>query len=534
MRIVIALLSCLLTLSAQELKLERAGAGDVLLGDRIDLVVALAADPAAVVPGALPDAPGWVLQPGAISAAGGGASWRLGARAVRTGTLKVPSLMLEIAGVRRRTNALTLEVVEPPAAASDVRLTWHQPAEPFEIGIARNLELVVDLPAAFRAEQLVPLFRRNLEFPVVIDGEPLADALRDAATIEAARSEAAGDSLALAGRVARLTEWTDEEGRSRARVVVARITPQRAGRLELPRFWLDHAFATRWRDSFATGRVPLDRVTARAVTPATSIEVVDPSRTAVPEGYEGPVGRFRLEVSWDEPEVALGSFVVMRLRVSGEGRIGPLSWADFGAPTPAGLRFEDEELAHAEPDASSRMLVVRFLAVKAGEVEAAPLSWAFFDDGPDGGSRTATASVATLAVTDSSDLTLWFVIGGLLVVFAGFVASRGRGGAATAEEQGPRPLEVLEEALSVETTDSRTAFFEHLEAVTGLSRAAIDDPALGDRLVGLGVERGVALDCADAVRALTAASYGGQGISNDDLLALARRLDIGLPQGPAA
>jgi len=223
-----------------------------------------------------------------IAPSGGVVSWTIRLKAWRPGAFEIPPFrILSRAGVLEAP-ATRIAVDRDPVGEDHVRIRLRPEGPWKEPGRIFDLVLVVEYDTVFFAEKALQLFRRPLEVPLELSA-PWWDAPGDLEPIPSERGESgSGPTLVLNGHVVKseLMGTVTVEGRTFTRLALRRrVRAPGPGVFRLPNALARFAHATRFREDFLSGRVPVDRRDAFAWSRAILLDtspVKAPKPTAAP------------------------------------------------------------------------------------------------------------------------------------------------------------------------------------------------------------------------------------------------------------
>lgn len=240
------------------------------------------------------------------------------------------------------------------------------------VGEIVRVELRFGLDADVLRDDLVPLFRRALDVPVLVEAADLD--VRDASHADGATA-----TVACNGRVARARVLPDRVvgGRTfRVYALDARVVESAPGPRAIAAPRLSYARAVGWTDDFVRGRTPLARQDAFVRGAALELRVDPLPEEGRPAGFSGAVGRFRAEarVEWGTDASARYELVI-----SGDGDLST-------AHAPGAGDFPGFALRGVLDDGgASRRAIVYDLELADGAARAlAPVRYVAFDPTPPG------------------------------------------------------------------------------------------------------------------------------------------------------
>ncbi len=267
------------------------------------------------------------------------------------------------------------------------------PQAPVVVGQRVPVVVRIGYDAAFFAARAIPWTQQRLDVPfhlvlpwfaeparaaVVLAGTTAADAARLAVgdriglAVPAGQRAAAGVTYAL---LELLCYWT----------------PLAAGPQPVPPAVLRWAFTTRFEDHLLSGRQPVDRHEATAMSAAGVLDVraLPPGK---PAGCSDAVGTFAVDLQVASPTVRLGAAFALTLTVTGDGDL-----QGFAAPPwPPLPGFVVQGLVERRSP-TARTLVFDVLPVRPTATAIGPLPFGFFDPAA-GAYRTLLAGPVPLRV----------------------------------------------------------------------------------------------------------------------------------------
>ncbi|MFQ5504757.1 MAG: hypothetical protein ACE5F1_08185 [Planctomycetota bacterium] len=267
-----------------------------------------------------------------------------------------------------------------------------------------RLSLRFGVEEDFLRTRMVQLFRRHLDVPVRIDGleklpgaERLADLGRSPGDRRRRMSFVLDKELAWA---VLLDEKRIQSGRSMLVLeLTLRYLPTRAGPLRIVGLRMQFAHATRFRQDFLEGRVPLDRRESALLAESLELDIEPLPEEGRPREFSGAVGRFKLRAEAEPRKLELGRSLELTLRIAGQGEL-----RHFDPPRLDGLpgfhvygRIEDA-------GRTERRITYSIAPLSEAVREVPGLVFSFFD--PDAGYRSAHTEAIPLEVLPGRPLPL--------------------------------------------------------------------------------------------------------------------------------
>ncbi len=305
-----------------------------------------------------------------------------------------------------------------------VLLAWEsEPAAPL-VGEPFELRLRFSIEADFLEQQVVPLFRRELDLDVQLES-PWATVTSGLVVLDEPRSAplpsvSPGDPLpvaetgggrptfALDGEVVTGERLPDRLIDGRRFVVVQRrrrLAAEYPGTLSFPAPVLRLAYATEFEDLFVDGRVPVDRREAAVEGAPLDVVVGALPETGRPLGFGGAVGDFTVSARTDHARLEAGGLLTLTLTVRGRGADGLFTPPDLADLDGFHLIDIDERRTPSSRD-------IRYqLSPTSSAVEFVPkIMFSAYRPGRGGGAAgyvTLIAPALPLIVTGSSVAEPW-------------------------------------------------------------------------------------------------------------------------------
>ncbi len=398
------------------------------------------------------------------------------------------------------------------------------------VGEAVPVTLRVVLDRAFFRDQAVPIFARDMDFPVHVRAEFLAG-VRGAVLLPERPPADPVRTLGVNDAVAAAREAPDRTiaGRPFAVLEIRRTMVFEApGTAGLPAPVLRFAYATSFEEDFLRGRRPLDRREAVVTGRPLSLTVRALPAEDRPPAFGGAIGRFSVVAEAAPRRVAAGETLRLRLGVTGDGNLSRFP------PPPLDPLPGFHVYGVIEEGGSEGRTFVYDIAALSPDVDAVPpVPFAFFDPSPPAGYRVLRTEPIPLevgpggGVSSAPDLSprgdgaapAWLlplaVAAGLLGVAAAAavpLARRARARRLAREEQSR--VEAVTATLVARTLDEDAdlaeAIVEFLAFHLRCLGAAVVSPDLAVRLRAAGVPAALAERTAGLLERLTAARYGGR------------------------
>ncbi|MHC4850194.1 MAG: BatD family protein [Planctomycetota bacterium] len=347
--------------------------------------------------------------------------------------------------------------------------------------------LVVRYDAEKFREQGVQMFPRELDLPVRIEAAWL-DGIPG--TILRPPASAGGVSFALNDEIVE-GERTNEE------LVIRRtFVPTSPGELVLAAPILRYAMATKFREDFVHGRMPVDRTDYSVEGVERRVRILPLPSQGRPRHFCGAVGRFAVRADADPGELEPEQIFQLVLRIEGDGNL-----ANFDTPRLDGLAG-----FHIYGSVDDRGSVVRTVTYELAPLDASvqqvpSIRFDYFDPGEAAyrSARTAAIAVRVRGRPQPAEERSWR---GYLLVALGvatlLVLLRLRG------RREPNPAERAAAVFHAGGT-----FEEFLASLLACAPAAVISPDLDVRMRDAGVAGELAARAAALVERRVAARYGG-------------------------
>lgn len=241
--------------------------------------------------------------------------------------------------------------------------------------------------------RLVPLFQRPLDVPVQVFA-PALERLEGVRFLAPSTPET-GASFVLDETIARATPTADEQraGRTYAVFEYARdAVAIRTGEIVLDAPLLGFAHATRFRDDFVTGSVPLDRADVLVRGRALRLTILPLPEEGRPADFSGAIGRFAIRAQAEPRELEQGQSLKLSLAITGDGDLSSCAPPDLSGLEGFHLQGQLVERGAAE------LTVLYDLAPEAGVASVPPIRFTCFDTTPPAGYRTIETPPIPLTV----------------------------------------------------------------------------------------------------------------------------------------
>jgi hypothetical protein len=271
-----------------------------------------------------------------------------------------------------------------------------------ELATARDTVLlgepfVVYLRFGFERETLrtglVQLFPRPLDVPVQVFA-PALEAMEGIRFLAPSTPES-GASFVLNEDVARARPLGEEEraGRTYAVFELERsVAATQPGELVLAAPLLGFAHATRFREDFVSGSVPLDRADAVVRGRELRLTILPPPEEGRPADFSGAVGRFTIRAEAEPRELDQGQSLRLTLAITGQGDLSRCSPPDLAGLD--GLHLQGSLVERS----ATQLEVVYDLAPQASASAVPPIRFSFFDTTPPAGYRTIETDPIAIVV----------------------------------------------------------------------------------------------------------------------------------------
>jgi hypothetical protein len=272
------------------------------------------------------------------------------------------------------------------AAARDTFLL----GEPFALRLRFGIER-----EALRT-RLVPLFQRPLDVPV----QAFAPALEHLEGVRflAPSTPETGASFVLGETVVRATPVADEERAGRTYAVFEyerRVAATQAGELVLDAPLLGFAHATRFRDDFVSGSVPLDRAEGMVRGRDLCLTILPLPEEGRPADFSGAMGRFAIQARAEPRELEPGQGLKLSVSIRGEGDLSRCEPPDLTGLAGFHLQGQLVERSAAE------LTILYDLAPRTAVSAVPPIRFTYFDTTPPAGYRTIESPAIPIVVRAS-------------------------------------------------------------------------------------------------------------------------------------
>ena len=241
---------------------------------------------------------------------------------------------------------------------------------------------------------LVQLFQRPLDVPVQVFA-PALEHLEGLRFLAQSTPEK-GASFVLDEAVVRATPVADEERAGRTYAVFEyerQVVATRPGELVLAAPLLGFAHATRFRQDFVAGTVPLDRADVLVRGRDLCITILPLPEEGRPADFSGAIGRFAIGAEAEPRELDQGQSLKLSLSITGPG---DLSRCD--PPDLAGLDGFHLQGSLVERSATQLAAIYDLAPDDAGVRAVPPIRFAYFDTTPPAGYRTIETEPIALVV----------------------------------------------------------------------------------------------------------------------------------------
>jgi hypothetical protein len=386
------------------------------------------------------------------------------------------------------------------------------------------LQLRFGIEREFFEQQLIPLFRRELDLPVQID----AGFLLDHRAAQIPPGSAGRQSLVLNGGLQYAETLPDRliDGRAYRMVQLQyQLRGERAGALRIAPAELRLAYATAFQEDLVQGRVPESRLLATVASDAFSLKIKALPLVDVPADFLGAVGQFSMDLSADPGLLQLGQAFSLRLDLSSP--LGHSNLVDIEPPDLNGLEGF-HQLGRIELPAEDPSLARSWryeLAVSLASILSLPAQrFSYFDPSGLGAYRTLSSGPIPLQVAvasepkvpvavtpveqnsdgmDFSSILVFLALFPWLLVFGLWLGWRSRRRQPERNAGAPKPVR------NPVQDNQEEGLLEFLTQALHCSNSAIICPALAQRLMQAGVSEDLALQAAATMESLTATRYGG-------------------------
>ncbi len=402
-----------------------------------------------------------------------------------------------------RTLAWVLALAFGALAQERAAVSLGGPARTVVVGEPVLVTLHIELDRAFFEKHAVQLFQSEMAFPVHV-------------TLPWWRRWAAGDVLPRIESDGVRFALNDDVVAARSggsdRVVLEQdceLVARRAGTYTLAGPVLRYAHATKFRDDFMSGRIPLDRRDETVRGAALTLVVAPLPTVGRPPAFTGAIGAFTIETSVDRRNAAVDEPFTLTMTVVGRGNL-----TRFATPT---LRLAGFHVVGSVDDRAAPVRTIRFevARVDARTTSVPAVSLSYFAT-PDNIYASASApaialDVAAPPVEESVEETepdkprrdaLYWSLGGLLGVGA-WLALHRRNLSRLSEAEG----HARAAAARVAAPRLADTFVAYLAIRLGCPEATVIAPELAQRLRGAGISKDLAQDAAQHVEQLVAQRY---------------------------
>jgi len=182
-----------------------------------------------------------------------------------------------------------------------------------------SLRLRFGVEVGFLEDNVIQLFRRDLDLPVQLQADWLAG-LPGATALEV---EPGGTiSFALDDRIVETgpLRTVERDGKQYRVLELERwYLPVASGELHVSAGLLRFAYATEFREDFVNGRVPADRVDAYVLSQPLTLTVRELPLTGQPVEFRGAVGKFTIRAAAEPRDLVAGEHVQLELTIEAQG-----------------------------------------------------------------------------------------------------------------------------------------------------------------------------------------------------------------------
>jgi len=266
----------------------------------------------------------------------------------------------------------------------------HQEATEISVGDVARIEVRVDdvnhfvgevfevslhfgLRESFLRDHILQTFHNELDVAVQLDVPWWAEV--EGATLLGEVDPEVGSSFVLNGRLARRerSERPVHDGFVEFQIE-RRMRAERAGNLAFARAALTFEYATRFRETFLDGRVPLDKTSARLTSEPLAIRIRELPVLGRPAEFSGAVGKFSIRGEASTNTVRVGEPLEWTITIEGRGNLN-----SFEAQQLEKQLADFHVLGRIEKRlAGKREFVYELVPLR--ELEAVPsIDFAFFD-----------------------------------------------------------------------------------------------------------------------------------------------------------
>ena len=263
-----------------------------------------------------------------------------------------------------------------------------------------RLRLRFGIDTEFATDNLIQLFRKNLDIPVRVEA-PWLEELPGAVFLPVQESpDTDSQTFVLNDDDVVGTHLEDRQVDGRRFTVVEierRFLAESPGALELPAPTMQFAYATGFREDFLQGRVPVDRNDGSVTGIDRSVRIKPLPEEGRPPGFTGAVGRFTVDAEGTAEPVTAGESTKLVIHIEGRGNLGL-----FAAPSlEEAPGFEAFHVyGRIEGGDGTRRTITYDLAPLSEAVRELPaIQFSFFDPGDPAGYRTVQTDPVPLEVT---------------------------------------------------------------------------------------------------------------------------------------
>ncbi len=266
-------------------------------------------------------------------------------------------------------------------------------AEPVYVGQLVQWHLDFWLRQSFQQEQLVSMFRQELDVPVQLQWG------FDAATSQP--PQPGQQTLVFNGQLAGATLLPARHFDGEAYVgyrVMQDWQPGETGEVSIPALELSYGFATQFREDLLNGRVAEDSQTGKRSSDSFIVKVLELPTIGQPDEFHGAVGQFQLQAEFISPtinaDIAERPDLTLRLDVIGDGNLAALEalpWPSESGFHCLGIRAVDDAAAPQK-----RSFFYSLKATQSGLIQLPAMTMAYFDPRWPAGYRTVQSQAIAI------------------------------------------------------------------------------------------------------------------------------------------
>jgi hypothetical protein len=324
-------------------------------------------------------------------------SFQIRIKPLRLGSFELPPFMVEVDGQTHKTKPQQIESVPDSAGDAYAFLEINADRESYFVQEPVTLHLRLGFDREFFEVNATQLFRQRLDVPVQL----LASWLRDlpgTIAVERAVATKGGKSFSFAlndGKVEGIRiENRQRDGRSFTVLEIEETyLPLDSGELVIPESMLRFAYATRFRDDFLRGRVPLDRREAFVSSRRLVLDIRPLPDERRPADFSGAVGSFSVAARARPRSLRAGDTLKLTLSITGRGNLDLLEPPRLGA-----LPGFHVYGAIKGRDQAGHIVTYDLMPLTEDVKEVPTLHFSYFDPGPPPGYRTVTLPPIPLEV----------------------------------------------------------------------------------------------------------------------------------------